>query len=405
MTDFNAAMRKAVNLTRAYNLVEATRVIQDALAHRQPVTRHDQEPTLLPLSLPKPGNALAEADDGASASAAKSEAASVDIAAQHPGNAATAPVKRQRKPLGEIVRILREGRLLVPRLLERSERQPQIKPPSGARYLIRTFSSTAGVRSYKLYIPANSGRQPRGLIVMLHGCNQNPDDFAAGTAMNGLAEMHGLLIAYPHQTRANNPSACWNWFRPEDQMRGRGEPAILAGIARELASEFSLGREQTFVAGLSAGGAMAMVMAETYPDVFGAVGVHSGLDYQSASDVASAFAAMRGSRSPQVASPRPGKLNVRTIVFHGASDPTVHPSNADRISTRLRLSAAPHTISNTQHCDGYSRLTFGPEKAPLFETWSVDNLGHAWSGGNSAGSFTDERGPDASAEMVRFFLG
>jgi poly(hydroxyalkanoate) depolymerase family esterase len=404
MTDFNAAMRKAANLTRAYNLVEATRVIQDALAGRRPAASGDQATNPLPLALPKPEKALAKGNDDASASAPKFEAASVDIAAQRPGNAATAPAKRQRKPLGEIVRILREGRLLAPRLLERAEQRPEIKTPSGAQYLTRTFSSTAGVRSYKLYIPANSGRQPRGLIVMLHGCNQNPDDFAAGTAMNDLAEMNGLLVAYPHQTRANNPSACWNWFRPKDQMRGRGEPAILAGIARELASEFNLGRKRTFVAGLSAGGAMAMVMAETYPDVFGAVGIHSGLDYQSASDVASAFAAMRGSRSPQVVSPQPDKFTVRTIVFHGASDRTVNPSNADRISARLRLSAAPHTISKTQRCDGYSRVTFGPEKAPPLETWSVDNLGHAWSGGNSAGSFTDERGPDASAEMVRFFL-
>jgi poly(hydroxyalkanoate) depolymerase family esterase len=238
---------------------------------------------------------------------------------------------------------------------------------------------------------------------MLHGCSQTPDDFAAGTAMNDLAEVHGLLVAYPHQTRANNPSSCWNWFRPEDQTRGQGEPAILAGLARELASEFNLGREQTFVAGLSAGGAMAMVMAETYPDLFGAVGIHSGLDYQSASDVASAFAAMRGSHAPPVASTQPD-VTVRMIVFHGAADLTVHPSNADRISARLRLSAAPNTISNTQRCDGHTRVTLGPENAPLFETWSVDNLGHAWSGGNSAGSFTDERGPDASAEMVRFFL-
>ena len=404
MTDFNAAMRKAANLTRSYNLMEATRVIQDALAGRRPAAGSDQTTKPLPLSLPKPDRTLAENNDGTSAFAATSETARPDVAPQRSGHTAALPSKRPRKPLGEIVRILREGRLLAPRLLERADQRPQIKAPAGAQYVTRTFSSTAGVRSYKLYVPANKGKQPRGLIVMLHGCSQNPDDFAAGTAMNDLAETHRLLVAYPHQTRAHNPSACWNWFRPEDQVRGQGEPAILAGIARELASEFKLGREQTFVAGLSAGGAMAMVMAETYPDVFGAVGIHSGLDYQSASDVASAFAAMRGSRSPRVVSAKPDKPVVRTIVFHGASDPTVHPSNADRISARWRRAAAPHAISKTQRGDGYTRVILGPEKAPLFETWSVDNLGHAWSGGNSAGSFTDERGPDASAEMVRFFL-
>jgi poly(hydroxyalkanoate) depolymerase family esterase len=237
---------------------------------------------------------------------------------------------------------------------------------------------------------------------MLHGCSQNPDDFAVGTAMNHLAETHGLLIAYPHQTRAHNPSSCWNWFRREHQMRGQGEPAILAFIARELASEFKLGRGQTFAAGLSAGGAMAMVMAETYPDVFAAVGVHSGLDYQSASDVASAFAAMRGSPASPVASTQSDGLTVRTIVFHGASDPTVHPANADRIFARL--SAAQRKPLKTQQSDEYSRTIFGPDKAPLFEKWSIDNIGHAWSGGNPAGSFTAQRGPDASAEMVKFFL-
>ncbi len=146
---------------------------------------------------------------------------------------------------------------------------------------------------------------------------------------------------------------------------------------------------------------MAMVMAETYPDVFGAVGVHSGLDYQSASDVASAFAAMRGTAAPQGALNR-ARSTVRTIVFHGALDQTVHPSNADRISDRLQ---ARYDNPVIQRGPGYTRTTFGPAKAPLLEQWSVDGLGHAWSGGNSAGSFTDARGPNASAEMVRFFVG
>jgi poly(hydroxyalkanoate) depolymerase family esterase len=401
MTSFNAAMRKAANLTRSYNLLEATRVIQDALAGRQPSARGNQAPNPVPLALPKPAKALDEGKQDASASEFQPATGPADVADQLAGSGAGKPLRR---PLGEVVRTLREGRLNIsPRLFARVERRPEIDRPSGAQYLTRSFSSSSGVRNYKLYIPANNGHRPRGLIVMLHGCSQNPDDFAVGTAMNDLAELHGLIVAYPHQTTANNPSSCWNWFRPADQMRGHGEPAILAGITRELASEFNVGREQTFAAGMSAGGAMAMVMAETYPDLFAGVGIHSGLDYKSASDVASAFAAMRGLSHSRAAASPPAAFAVRTILFHGGSDTIVHPSNADRISARLR-STAVHVSSKTQRGEGYTRVTLGSERASLFETWSVDDLGHAWSGGNSAGSFTDQRGPDASAEMVRFFL-
>lgn len=399
MTDFGAAMRRAANLTRSYNLLEATRVIQDALAGRRPATpEHESDKPLL-LASPE------RADDPAQAhhDDAPHTGGNDRIRLAHP--TATAPLARARKPLGEVVRILREGRRLTsPRLFDRREQRPHIDVPEGARYVTRAFSSADGSRSYMLYSPARDRKRLRGLVVMLHGCTQDPDDFAIGTAMNELAEIHGLLIAYPHQTRAHNPSACWNWFRPGDQLRGQGEPAIVAGLARELASEFGLGREQTFVAGLSAGGAMAMVLAETYPDVFAAVGVHSGLDYRSAIDVASAFTAMRGAAAPRVVGSRPAESTVRTIVFHGASDPTVHPSNADRIAARLHATDAQSDMS-TQRGAGYTRVTLGPEHAPTFEKWSVDGLAHAWSGGNPAGSFTDARGPSASAEMVRFFLG
>jgi poly(hydroxyalkanoate) depolymerase family esterase len=399
MTDFNAAMRKAASLTRSYNLLEATRVIQDALAGREPGARGTQATQTLPLLLAKPEANAAEDRGNDAEQAPKTDAARLGVLSRMPAGKAATPSQRPRKPLGEMVRLLREGQLPAARgLLDRAKQLPEIEVPPGAQYVTRSFSCADGTRSYKLYIPA---AQPRGLVVMLHGCHQSPDDFAIGTAMNDVAESNGLLVAYPHQTKLNNPSSCWNWFRPDDQMRGQGEPAALAGIAREVASEFGLRRDRTFVAGLSAGGAMAMVMAETYPDVFGAVGVHSGLDYQSASDVASAFAAMRGTAAPQGALNR-ARSTVRTIVFHGALDQTVHPSNADRISDRLQ---ARYDNPVIQRGPGYTRTTFGPAKAPLLEQWSVDGLGHAWSGGNSAGSFTDARGPNASAEMVRFFVG
>jgi poly(hydroxyalkanoate) depolymerase family esterase len=377
MTDFGAAMRKAAGLTRSYNLLEATRVIQDALAGRASGARDTQATKRLPLLLAKP-----EAN-----------------AAEDRASKAAAPSPRPRKPLGETVRLLREGFPVARGLLDRAKQLPEIKVPPGAQFLTRSFACADGMRSYKLYIPAT---RPRGLVVMLHGCHQSPDDFAIGTGMNDVAESNGLLVAYPHQAKPNNPSSCWNWFRPADQMRGQGEPAILAGIAQAVASEFGLRRDRTFVAGLSAGGAMAVVMAETYPDVFAAVGVHSGLDYQSASDVVSAFAAMRGTAALQGVASQRARSTVRTIVFHGALDQTVHPSNAERISDRLH---ARHANPVTRRGPGYTRTTFGPAKTPIVETWSVDGLGHAWSGGNPAGSFTDARGPNASAEMVRFFVG
>jgi poly(hydroxyalkanoate) depolymerase family esterase len=393
MNDFGAAMRRAASLTRSYDLVEATRVIQHALAGRQsaaPGNRNCNVGMAKPIANPPQDNEN---------TALKPAIAQRNSPVPIPENNAGIPGLRSRKPLGETVRVLREGRASIsPRLFHRARPLPEIKVPAGAQYLIRSSSSAAGTRTYKLYIPTT---RPRGLVVMLHGCNQNPDDFAIGTAMNDVAEANGLLVAYPHQAKTHNPSSCWNWFRPADQMRGRGEPAVLANIVEELASEFHLRREQTFVAGLSAGGAMAMVMAETYPDLFGAVGIHSGLDYKSASDVASAFAAMRGLSASQHDTSLSAKHTVRTIVFHGSSDRTVHPSNAQHIFDRLGLSGA----ESTQRGPGYTRTTFGSERTPLFERWSVDGLGHAWSGGNPAGSYTDARGPSASAEMVRFFVG
>jgi poly(hydroxyalkanoate) depolymerase family esterase len=399
MTDFSAAMRRAASLTRSYDLMGATRVIQDALTGRQSegVARRTSTPANLALAKPAE-DPTADQEDNALSSAIASRRSLLEIP-----DSRSVPKQRARNPLGETVRILREGRAaIMPRLFDRAQPAPEIKAPAGALFLTRSSLSAAGVRNYKLYIPAT---RPRGLVVMLHGCNQNPDDFAIGTAMNDVAEANGLLVAYPHQAKTDNPSSCWNWFRPTDQKRGQGEPAVLAGIVRELASEFHLRPEQTFIAGLSAGAAMAMVMAETYPDLFGAVGVHSGLDYKSASDVATAFAAMRGSAVPHIAEPQRGKSPVRTILFHGAGDRTVHPSNAERIFARLRLSWAEHDKLDTQRGAGYTRIAIGSGKAPSIEVWSVDSLGHAWSGGNPSGSYTDPRGPNASVEMVRFFLG
>jgi poly(hydroxyalkanoate) depolymerase family esterase len=272
--------------------------------------------------------------------------------------------------------------------------------PAGARFLSLSHSGSAGTRGYRLYVPASLAAAP-ALLVMLHGCTQSPEDFAAGTRMNALAEKHGFLVAYPGQTQAANAQKCWNWFNAADQGRDRGEPALIAGIVRDVLREHGADPKRVFVAGLSAGGAAAAIMGQTYPELFAGVGVHSGLACGAARDMPGAFAAMRQGGAGQPGRPVP------TIVFHADRDTTVHPRNGEQVMAQaaapgLRATTARgqvpggHAFTRTTHADAAGRV--------VQEQWLVHGGGHAWSGGNSAGSYTDARGPDASAEMVRFFL-
>ncbi|MFN3972534.1 MAG: alpha/beta hydrolase family esterase [Gemmobacter sp.] len=312
--------------------------------------------------------------------------------------------------LGAVLKQLQTVQSMMPRLRRAS--LPSTPPPvipKGAQYLERTHRCAAGSRGYKLYLPASHPRRPKGLILMLHGCNQTPDDFAVGTHMNAQAEKHGLAIAWPAQTGRQNQAHCWNWFQPAHQARGAGEPAILAALARKLGKEFGLSRDMVFVAGLSAGGAMAAILGDVYPDVFSAAGVHSGLARGAARDVVSAMAAMRngGAGSRAELADLAKKDRVRRIVFQGDADKTVHPSNAAAIvSATVGDDAAPHRMAKRSvRGRGYVRSDFaGPDGAILLELWMVEGGGHAWSGGRDAGSYTDATGPDASAQMVRFFL-
>jgi poly(hydroxyalkanoate) depolymerase family esterase len=242
---------------------------------------------------------------------------------------------------------------------------------------------------------------------MLHGCTQDPEDFAMGTRMNTLAEEVGFLVAYPCQPASANPSSCWNWFEPKDQMRGRGEPSIIAGLTEEIVAECDLDRSRIFVAGLSAGGAMAAVMGATYPDIYAAIGVHSGLAYGEARDVMSAFAAMRGEIGSRVRSRSPSVETPRTIVFHGDADRTVHPANGARIvgPPDSRLGDVTQVESGMAGGRSFTRtITREPNGTSRNEHWLIAGAGHAWSGGSLDGSYTDAAGPDASREMVRFFI-
>ena len=246
---------------------------------------------------------------------------------------------------------------------------------------------------------------------MLHGCTQSPDDFAAGTRMNNLAEEQTFLVVYPAQAQSANVSKCWNWFSAGDQRRDQGEPSLIAGITRQIMLDFPVEHGRVYIAGLSAGGAAAAVMGATYPDLYAAIGVHSGLACGAASDIPSAFAAMRQGMSPAVAGSRRhggSRGAVPTIVFHGDRDTTVNPVNGDQVIAQSKAAADLRTTVSRGEVPGgisYTRTVQADESGrPMLEQWVLHGAGHAWSGGSSAGSHTEPRGPNASREMMRFFL-
>lgn len=295
-----------------------------------------------------------------------------------------------------------DGRGTDGELSDASEEKP-------GSFIAGVHTDQVGTRPYKLYIPRGYAGKALPMIVMLHGCTQNPDDFAVGTGMNAVAEERQFFVLYPAQTAAANGSRCWNWFKRSDQHRDKGEPAIIAGMTRAVANRYRVDAGRIYMAGLSAGGAMAAVMGATYPDLYAAIGVHSGLAAGSAHDVPSAFAAMRGAPSLSRGTGQPTRA-LPVIVFHGDQDTTVHRRNGEQVMSQSagRMAASSNSVSvehgqvpgghaytRTVHADPTGRITR--------EHWLVHGAGHAWSGGSLRGSYTDPKGPDATREMVRFF--
>lgn len=296
-----------------------------------------------------------------------------------------------------------------------------------------TYNGSAGSRPYYVYTPANyQVGTAVPLIVMLHGCTQTPTDFAAGTQMNTLADQQQFIVVYPQQTSTYNSLSCWNWFQTADQARGSGEPAIIAGIVQtveQTTSQWTIDPNRVYVAGMSAGAAMAVIMAATYPDIFAAMGSESGLEYQAAtSETAATTAESQGGPSPtqqgQAAYNAMGSAArvVPTIVFQGQSDYTVYPVNGDQIVQQWMETdhlasngsynasfSSPTTTTNGQVSGSgghsYTVQTWNDNNSrEIEEYWKINGMGHAWSGGSSSGSYTDPNGPSATNAMYTFFM-
>ena len=370
-------MLKATRLTRAGRLVEATEFLQQLLRGEAPPEVTDSADLDLSIGGRRSGGVLPRL------------------------RGVLEGMKRvglQTEPEGSVSRSPAQARGIV---------------PEGGQFLERSYTNHAGGRPYKLYVPSSYRGQTVPLVVMLHGCTQSPNDFAAGTRMNLIAEEHACLVVYPAQSSEANAAKCWNWFRPSDQQRDQGEPSLIAGITRQVMHDYPVDPQRVYIGGLSAGAAAAAIMGATYPDVYAAIGVHSGLACGAANDIPSAFNAMRqgdssdSSRSGDMSAVLGDGSAAPTIVFHGDQDTIVHPRNGDHFIAQNRIAKLQkkvhrgqvpggHSYTRTIHTDASGRA--------IFEHWDIHGAGHAWSGGSPVGSYTDPQGPDAAREMLRFFL-
>ena len=302
-------------------------------------------------------------------------------------------------------------------------------PPAAAAASFTSVTASDG-RVYTLYVPSGySSSRPAPLVLMLHGCTQDPDQFATGTRMNAVAEANGFLVAYPQQPSSAAPNACWRWYDTAQQQRSGSEVTSLVGVVRHVQGRYAVDAGRVYSAGLSAGGAMTAVLGATYPDVFAAIDVGSGLEYGAATDQSSGSLALsNGGPDPVAAGQKAyAAMGARarlmpTMIWHGTSDYVVQPKNADQLRTqwattndlavnsgtaRGTVSATPTTTTRGQVAGGraFTRETYvnSADGRTAVERYLVTGMGHAWSGGSSAGSYTDPQGPDESTLAWQFF--
>lgn len=426
---FKQLMGDATQLVRSGNLADATRAIQQALGHNTAAatapgagmhpgqaagTKPVQAPPLAATfrtsaawrgGMPDVEDAVVIDSTGRSADRRSPEN---NAGAQHPRTAQTEPAAppAQAPTAAAPERASRAGTALHTEA-----------PGSFTRVVFTNPDSPHTPRHYHLYVPPGAASAtPMPLVLMLHGCTQNPVDFATGTGMNTAAAPANALVLYPEQPHSANPNGCWNWFQPGDQRRGHGEPALLVAMVRDVMARHPVDTKRVYVAGLSAGGAMAALLGREYPDVFAAVGVHSGLQAGAAHNVMTALSAMKSGAKPNARSApvaSPGQPIVPFIVFHGDADGTVHARNGEQVvdaalgtvvGGRAALQAK---VEQGQSGSGqaYTRTVHRHATGPVVaEHWVLHGAGHAWAGGNPRGSHTDPRGVDATQEMLRFFM-
>ena len=284
----------------------------------------------------------------------------------------------------------------------------------------REFQGVAGSRRYAVWVPRDfDSRTERPLVVVLHGCLQNAADIARGTRFDERADEDGFLVLYPEQPAVVVPAKCWRWYDAAHQSRdSAGEPALLAALTQKVATDYHVDRTRVYVAGISAGGAMAVNILAAYPEIFAAGAAHSALPYRAAVGVAHALAAMRtgviadsvmpervlmasGSRRE----PRP------LLVLNGGKDQVVAPRNGDALTRQWTVAVQEWlgqpldsvVVDTTAGGRAARRVSYRASGRTWIEHWTILELGHAWSGGSSSGTYTDTAGPRATDLMAEFF--
>ena len=314
--------------------------------------------------------------------------------------------------------------LAVAGLLAAAAVGPQSASGAAGSLVKGSYTGPDGTLSYEVYVPSGYVAERRvPLIVALHGCSENAEQFRQVTRFDELAEAKNAIVVFPDKSSYADSTSCWNWFKTSHMQRGTGEPALIAGVVDKVRQNYAIDDRRIYATGLSAGGAMASVMSATYPDVFAAAGVGSGCEY-------AAGASCAGYRGidPEDAGQRAYQAmgtqarEVPVIVFQGDQDKTVPEVNAEQLVQQwqatddwaddgARNSTIPadpvkvkdpapsgggHTYTVRDYADGQGN--------ELIQFWVVHGMGHAWSGGCDCEAYADTNGPNESAAMYAFFM-